>query len=94
MNNSIQTTPSTSPNRPVTIVTIHIYLPEEAVDCWFPARAEHVSGDVYRLIDPSPEDPVLEFKQGDLVRCRMQAFSGDGRRPNWDGLTAFEKVTA
>jgi hypothetical protein len=75
------------------IVTIHLYLPEEAVDCWFPARAEHLQDDVYRLIDPPPEYPVLKFNQGDLVRCRMKTFSGEGHQPSWDGLVAYERIS-
>lgn len=52
--------------------TIHVYLPEEAVDCWFPVQAEHVADDVYRILDNAPDDPVWEFGRGDLVRCRVQ----------------------
>jgi hypothetical protein len=74
------------------IIKIHVYLPEEAVDCWFPARAEHLGGDLYRLIDPSPEDPVLEFHQWDVVRCRTKTFYGDAGEPNFDGLVAYERI--
>jgi hypothetical protein len=73
------------------IETIHVYLPEEAVDCWVPARAEHVRDDIYRLIDDSPEDPVLEFGKGDLVHCRMQKLDA-GVRQYFDGLVAFKKA--
>jgi hypothetical protein len=56
----------------MTVETIHIYLPEEAVDCWYPARAEHLGGDRYRILDEAPADPMWEFSKGDIVRCRAQ----------------------
>jgi hypothetical protein len=54
------------------IVMIHVYLPEEAVDCWYPARAEHLGGDRYLILDEAPEDPVWQFAKGDIVRYRLQ----------------------
>lgn len=75
------------------IKMVHVYLLEEAVHCWFGGRAEHLGADLYRLIDPSPEDPVLEFDKGDVVRCRAKLCSGDGSRPDWEGLVAYEKIS-
>jgi glutamate mutase epsilon subunit len=66
------------------IETIHVYLPEEAVDCWFPVRAEHIRDDLYRILDP-----VWEFGKGDIVRCRIQKL-GAGVTFE-DCLVAFEK---
>jgi hypothetical protein len=40
------------------INTIYVYLPKEAVDCWYPARAEYLGGDRYRILDEAPIDPV------------------------------------
>ena len=74
------------------IETIHVYLPEEAVDCWYPVRAESLGGDLYRIIDPPPTDPVLEFGQGAVVRCRDKRFSGDGA-PDWNGLVAYATIS-
>jgi len=74
------------------IESIYVYLPEEATPCWYPARAENLGGGLYRLLDPSPDDPVLEFSQGDVVRCRVQVFSGDGGQDR-DGLVAYEKIS-
>ena len=71
------------------IETIHVYLPEEAVDCWFPVRAEHIRDDLYRILDDAPEDPVWEFGKGDIVRCRIQKL-GAGVTFG-DCLVAFEK---
>jgi hypothetical protein len=70
------------------IETIHVYLPEEAVDCWCPVRAEHLGGDRYRILDEAPVDPVWQFGKGDAVRCRVQKL-GTGITFT-DGLVAFE----
>jgi hypothetical protein len=56
----------------MTIVTINVYLPEEAVDCWYPVQAEHLGGDRYRILEEPESDPVLEFHKGEIVRCRLQ----------------------
>ena len=52
--------------------TIHVYLPEEAVDTWFPVQAEHLGDDRYRILEEPESDPVLEFHKGDVVRCRLR----------------------
>jgi hypothetical protein len=71
--------------------TIHVYLPEEAVDCWFPVQAERVVDDVFRILDEAPADPVWEFGKGDLVRCRVQKLVEGGVRVH-EGLVAFERA--
>ena len=68
--------------------TIHVYLPEEAVDCWFPVQAEHVGDDRYRILEEPDSDPVLEFHKGDVVRCRIQKL-GTGITFA-DALVAYE----
>jgi hypothetical protein len=73
------------------VVTIYVYLPQEAVDCWVPVRAVPViSNDVFRILDEAPADPVWQFGKNDLVRCRVQKLV-DGVTPV-DRLVAFEKV--
>jgi hypothetical protein len=72
----------------VTIVTVHICLPEEAVDCWYPVQAEHLGGDRYRILDEPAEDPVLEFHKGDVVRCRLKKLGTDVTFT--DELVAYE----
>jgi hypothetical protein len=67
---------------------IHIPLPDEAVDCWVPARAEHLSGDRYLILDEAPDDPVWQFGKGDIVRCRLRKI-GPGTTLT-DQLVAFE----
>jgi hypothetical protein len=68
------------------IVTIHVYLPEERVDCWFPVHAEHLGGDRYCILDEAPDDPVWEFRKGDIVRCRFQKLEA--------GVTFEDKLVA
>jgi hypothetical protein len=70
-------------------VTIYVALLDEDVDVWRPVAAEHLEGDLYRLLDETPEGEVWEFATGDVVRCRMRRFSG---RPE-DALVACEKST-
>jgi len=67
--------------------TVHVYLPDEAVDVWRPVEAEHLGRDEYRLIGPVPEDEVWEFQPGDVVRCRERGFEGGAR-----GMVAFALV--
>jgi hypothetical protein len=74
------------------IETIYVYLPGEATDCWYPARAERLGGDTFRLIDPSPEDPVLEFGQGDIVRCRPRQLTSAIPPYAWKWV-AYEKAS-
>ena len=69
-------------------VTIHLYLPEEAVDTWFPVRAEYLGDDRYRILEEPESDPVLEFHKGDVVRCRLRKL---GRGIAFqDELVAYE----
>jgi hypothetical protein len=72
---------------------VTVYLPEEAVDCWYPARARHLENDLYVIVDNAPDDPVWEFGKGDVVRCRLQALR-TGAEPPHDKLVAFEKVSS
>jgi hypothetical protein len=72
----------------MTIETIHVYLPEEAVDCWYPRRAEYLGDGLYRIIDENPLDPVCQFGKGDIVRCRKQKLMF-GVTPT-DTLVAYE----
>ena len=68
-----------------------VFMPllDEGTDVWRPVRAEHVAGDVYRVIGdaPDPEDEIWQFLPGTLVRCREQQLSGGVR------LVAFEAAS-
>jgi hypothetical protein len=76
------------------IVTIYVALLNEDVEVWRPVLAEHLGGDSYLLIGPTPEGAVYdpddeewEFKPGTVVRRERQAFSGN----SW-GFVARSKV--
>jgi len=67
-------------------VTILIELLDEGAKSWRPVLAEHVSEDIYRIVDRVPEGEVWLFQPGQLVRCRQQEFA-DGTN-----LAAFESM--
>lgn len=51
---------------------IFVYLEDEGVDVWRPTQAEHVGGQVYRLLatpDYDPDDEHWEFPPGSEVVC-------------------------
>ena len=59
---------------------IYLKLLDEGVDAWRPARAEHLQGNVYRIID-QPYDRGTEnwqFEPGDEVICEL-VDSSDGQ---------------
>ncbi len=52
---------------------IYVYLLDESVDVWRPVRAEHLGGDLYRIVS-QPYDPEIEswqFEPGDSVVCGL-----------------------
>lgn len=66
--------------------TIYVYLPNEAVDVWAPAGAEHIQDDIYRILDCRGEDDEMQFGKGELVRCRLQRLS------EGEFLVAYKRV--
>jgi len=74
---------------PAASIEIYMLLLDEGVDVWRPVRAQHVAGDVYRIIEeaPDPEDEHWQFPPGALVRCRRQMLSGGAC------LVAYEAVS-
>jgi hypothetical protein len=60
------------------VATIYVALLDEGVDAWRPVQAEHVGGDLYRLVGKPPDDEVWPFATGDVVRCEMRTLSGGG----------------
>ena len=59
---------------------IFVSLLDEAVDVWRPVQAEHIQGEVYRIID-QPYDREIEtwqFEPGDEVVCKLTDAS-DGQ---------------
>jgi hypothetical protein len=74
------------------LATIYVALLDEDVDVWRPVQAEHVAGDLYRLIGEQPDDEAWPFAIGDVVRCKERTLSGDWGRPE-PVLVAYEKST-
>ena len=72
--------------------TVYIALSEEGMDLWRPVQAEHVEGNVYRLMGEQPDDEAWPFAIGDVVRCKERTLSGDWGRPE-PVLVAYEKLT-
>ena len=62
------------------VVTIYMYLPDEAVDTWRPVQAEHLHDNVYRILNQpyDRDDEIWQFEPGDEVVCEM-VESSDGR---------------
>jgi len=56
-------------------------------DCWRPLLAEHVDGELFRIVERPPEAEVWEFHAGDLVQCRLKTFA-----PGLTGFVAYAKV--
>ena len=52
---------------------IYVYLPDESVAVWRPVLAEHLEGDIYRILDQPYDmaDERWEFGPGEKVICRM-----------------------
>jgi hypothetical protein len=65
--------------------TIHIELLEEGTTCWRPVEAEHVQGELYRIVGKKPDGEVWPYSTGDIVKCKKHAFQ------NGIGLLAYEK---
>jgi hypothetical protein len=56
-------------------------------DCWRALLAEHVDGELFRIVERPPEAEVWEFRAGDLVQCRLKTFA-----PGLTGFVAYAKV--
>jgi hypothetical protein len=59
-------------------VQIYVALLNEGVDVWKPVEAEHLHGNVYRILS-QPYDRTIEswqFEPGDEVLCEMVESSG------------------
>lgn len=52
-------------------INIYVLLLDEGVDVWRPVQAEHLHGNIYRIMD-QPYDRAAElwqFEPGDVVLC-------------------------
>jgi len=70
----------------VTTKTVYLELLEEGTKCWRPVQAEHLNGELYRIVGQKPEGEVWPFSVGDIVKCRKHTFQ------NGIGLLAYEKL--
>jgi len=57
------------------IMTIYVYLPNEAVDTWRPVQAEHLYDNVYRILEQPYERDIetWQFEPGAEVECEWIA---------------------
>jgi hypothetical protein len=54
--------------------TIYMPLLNEGTAVWRPVTAEHLNGDVFRVIGPMPDDEEWAFPPGSVVSCAPQVF--------------------
>ena len=57
---------------------IYVALADESVDVWRPVQAEHVHGNVYRILDQEYNRSIesWEFEPGEEVICELIESSG------------------
>jgi hypothetical protein len=62
------------------IAQVYMALLDEGVDVWRPVQAEHLGGNVYRILSQSYDRTIesWQFEPGDVVLCEM-VDSSDGR---------------
>lgn len=66
---------------------IFVYLFDEGTDVWRSVEAEHIEGNIYKIIsEKQDETENWQFSAGDFVRCEEKTFQ-DGT-----GLVAIEKI--
>jgi hypothetical protein len=61
------------------ITTIYMPLLNEGTDVWRPVAAEHLDGDVFRVVGPVPDDEEWAFPPGSVVTVAPKVFQ-DGIR--------------
>jgi hypothetical protein len=62
------------------VVQIYVALLDEGTDVWRPVQAEHLSGNVYRILSQSYDRQIesWQFEPGEVVFCEM-IESSEGR---------------
>jgi hypothetical protein len=62
------------------VVQLYVALLDEGVDVWRPVQAEHLNGNVYRILSQAYDRTTesWQFEAGDVVLCEM-VESSDGR---------------
>ena len=72
----------------MTTKTIYVAFRNRSNCAWSPADAEHIRDDLYQILDCRGDGGATQFREGALVRCRIQ------RLPAGDVLVAYEAVGA
>ncbi len=54
---------------------IYVALVGEGISCLRSVKAEHLSRDIYRIIDEMPEGEMWKYQPGQVVRCKKQTLS-------------------
>jgi hypothetical protein len=81
-----QAPPAPAPYIPQEAI-IYVALVGEGISCLRSVKAEHLSRDIYRIIDEMPEGEMWKYQPGQVVRCKKQNLSSG------KVLVAFEEVT-
>ena len=66
--------------------TIFVAFKDQKNTVWAYADAEHVRDDVYRIIDCREDGSATQFREGAVVKCRIQRLHAG------DALVAYEAV--
>jgi hypothetical protein len=74
------------PANPDAVTTIHVNMIGQGISILRPVRAEHLTRDIYRIVEPVPEGERWKYETGQAVRCRKQKLSSG------KALVAFEEV--
>jgi len=70
----------------MTLKTIYIALREGSDRVWAAADAIYVRDDVYQILDCRGDGSATQFREGELVKCRLQGL------PAGEALVAYESV--
>jgi hypothetical protein len=68
----------------MTLETIYVAFKDQRNRSWATADAEHVRDEIYQILDCRGDGGVTQFREGALVKCRIQRLSAG------DVLVAFE----
>ena len=71
----------------MTLNTINVAFKDRRIPTWAAADAQHVRDDVYRILDCRGDGGATEFREGALVKCRIQ------RIPTGQALVAYETAS-
>src|SRR6185312_7732415 len=75
-----------APANPAAVTTIHVNMIGQGISILRPVQAEHLTRDIYRIVEAVPEGERWKYETGQAVRCRKQKLSSG------KALVAFEEV--